>query len=148
MYYYTTTEYVLHMKNNKLSKVQAVNTINQTTIWEQKISSSKEPQRARGLSYDSAFNVLFLYTDTSVFEIEIQHENKDAWLFYLQKGLYDRALAFSHVHTTSSLLIICRTLNKKKKSIQLKLIVSFIKKNTIFQQNSMAVLKETLKKSP
>ena len=48
----------------------------------------------KGLSYDYREEAVFMYSDHYVFEIEIDHEDKNVWKLFLDRKKYDKALQY------------------------------------------------------
>ena len=51
-------------------------------------------QRVKSLIVDQLKNTFWIYTNTSIYELLISHEDRDVWKLYLEKKQYDMALQF------------------------------------------------------
>eukprot|EP01104_Vermistella_antarctica_P010093 TRINITY_DN2663_c0_g1_i4.p1 TRINITY_DN2663_c0_g1~~TRINITY_DN2663_c0_g1_i4.p1 ORF type:complete len:947 (-),score=277.56 TRINITY_DN2663_c0_g1_i4:38-2878(-) len=54
--------------------------------------SGKDTGRVCGMTHDPQNNTVWVFSEYSVWEVEVNEENRDVWELYLHKGQYDLAL--------------------------------------------------------
>ena len=57
----------------------------------------KPNEQARGLTADPIRKTYWVYTDQSIWEINVTNEHRDVWKIYLENGQYDAALQYAKV---------------------------------------------------
>ena len=57
----------------------------------------KPNEEVRGITADPVRKTYWVYTDSSLFELNISNEARDVWRVYLDKGMFDVALRYAKV---------------------------------------------------
>lgn len=60
-------------------------------------SLQKPTEEVRGLAADPVRKTYWVYTDQSLFELQVGNEDRDVWKIYLEKGKFDVALRYAKV---------------------------------------------------
>ncbi|PRP82641.1 hypothetical protein PROFUN_09752 [Planoprotostelium fungivorum] len=73
-------------------RIQAISSITREVVWEEQFG--KRIRNIRGMAYDQngkAMRTAWLYTETQVYEIYIDSEDRNVWEMYLSRNLFDAA---------------------------------------------------------
>ncbi|KAG8987850.1 hypothetical protein FRB90_003109, partial [Tulasnella sp. 427] len=75
-------------------RICAVSSLDERLVWEENLPL-KPNETALGLTSDPKSGTYWLFTDVSLFEIEVKEEDRDVWSVYLKQDSYDLALKYA-----------------------------------------------------
>ncbi|KAL7746455.1 tethering complex subunit [Sorochytrium milnesiophthora] len=71
-------------------------------VWERLLPVANDD--VKGFVADVLGRTYWLYTSSSVYELAITHEDRDVWRFYLDRNMFDNAMAFAKTSAQKSLI--------------------------------------------
>ncbi|OZJ06836.1 hypothetical protein BZG36_00188 [Bifiguratus adelaidae] len=75
-------------------RIRAINTLNDDVVYDEPINIPPG-QEVKRIVVDTIKNTFWIYTDLTLHELTITHEDRDVWKIYLSKKQYDTALQYT-----------------------------------------------------
>ncbi|THH06935.1 hypothetical protein EW145_g3730 [Phellinidium pouzarii] len=86
-------------------RVVGINNLNDALVYEE-VLPLKPNEEVRGMTTDPVRKTYWVYTDSSLFELNIGNEARDVWHVYLEKGMFDVALRYSKTASQRNQVLI------------------------------------------
>lgn len=75
-------------------RMMAISSLDDRVVYQEDLPL-KPNEHVIGTTVDVARKTFWVYTDASIFELVVRHEDRDVWMVYLQRHAYDTALRYA-----------------------------------------------------